>query len=243
MFTTLVNRISGRVLIIDNDKTRYNRLRQRVHDWADLIGNDGSLYMYTLTYDTKGTLGSAHQWRANHIREFMLALRQYLGSALLGYAWVAELTKAGVVHYHVLIRVVSGTYLPKPDKAGLWKYGLTRMDKAKTPFYIVKYVGKSYQKDFFKYPKGARLFAVWIAGDKQLDLRYRSLKDWQKKIVDDHGWEFLGDYKKPDTGWVYVSSSQTVNYSKLKGIEALRFMYPHLFDELSDDYLLENHCG
>ncbi len=234
-YTVLINRNTGKVLYLDTFKMRYDRLRGRVRDWADLVGNDGLLYMYTLTYDTKGTLGDACTWQPNHIRDFMLQLRKVLGSDLIGYAWVAELTRSGVLHYHVLVRVIEGTRLPYPDRDGLWLWGLTRLEQARTPWYIVKYVGKEYQKDFSRYPKGARLFGVWIAGEKQKELRYRNLKPWQKEVVDNFGWDALAEYRKPDTGYLYVGSCSTSGYAEFLGESAFKDKFSWVYDELGDD--------
>ena len=116
---------------------------------------------------------------------------------LLGYAWVAELQKRGAIHYHIMIAVpldvMIGDDLPYPDEAGLWRYGSTTTEYARTPFYLITYFfGKEYQKDFSRFPKGIRVFGVYIR-DKSLKqlLRYRSLKDYQKEIVDNYGWEGL----------------------------------------------------
>jgi hypothetical protein len=59
----------------------------------------------------------------------MLTLKKLLGDKLLAYAWVAELEKRGVIHYHIMIVVppdlVIGDDLPYPDEAVLWRYGST----------------------------------------------------------------------------------------------------------------------
>ncbi len=235
MYTVLINKGKGTVMYLDINKLRYNRLVQRVRDWADLAGTEGRLYMYTLTYDTKGTLRKAAKWSPNHIREFMLSLRVVLGKDLYAYAWVAELTKAGVIHYHVLARVKEGVHMPHPDTDGMWRWGMTRLDVAKTPWYIVKYIGKTYQKDFDKYPKGCRLFAVWLSGEKNVELRYRSLHQWEKEIVDKYGWDYLPDYRKPESGYQYVGTSLSKAYAEYIAKSAYDFEFAWLAEEIGDE--------
>ncbi len=158
----IVDRRTGEILAFDKSLIRISRMRKRIFAWADVLKpqmSDTAHYrvvMVTLTY------AKAWQWRKNQIREFMLSIRKICGKNLVGYAWVAELQERGAVHYHVELVVKKGTRIPKPDDSGLWKWGLTRIETAKTHFYICKYVGKEHQKtgDF---PKGMRMFAVWIA--------------------------------------------------------------------------------
>lgn len=76
-----------------------------------------------------------------------------------------EMQQRGVPHYHVMVYVSPGTDVPAPDDSGLWRHGSTRRETAKLGAkYILKYVGKEYQKEGL--PHGARMFAVWI-GKKQ----------------------------------------------------------------------------
>jgi hypothetical protein len=164
-------------------------MRRRISDWVKTVKtlSEYKFIMITLTYAPE------YDWEANHIREFMLSLKKLLGNNLLAYAWVAELQKRGTVHYHIIIAVpldvMIGDDLPYPDEVGLWLYGSTTTEYARTPFYLIKYLGKEYQKDFSRFPKGIRVFGVYIR-DKSLKqlLRFRSLKDYQKEIVDNYGW-------------------------------------------------------
>jgi hypothetical protein len=90
-----------------------------------------------------------------------------------------------------------GSDLPYPDKAGLWPFGFTRIEVAMTPFYLITYLGKEYQKDFSRFPKGIRVFAVFIRDELlKKALRYHSLKLFQKEIVDEFGWSELNALTK-----------------------------------------------
>jgi hypothetical protein len=191
-YTVLINRASNQVMVLDNFKVRYNRMRKRIAEWVKLLSAvpDFKYVMVTLTYAPE------YDWEPNHIRQFMLSLRKVLGKKLLAYAWVAELQKRGVIHYHVMLVVpndlVLGDDLPYPDEAGLWPYGFTRLEIARTPFYLITYLGKEYQKDFTKFPKGIRVFAVHIHdAELKQSLRYQSLRAYQQEFVDKFGWSEL----------------------------------------------------
>ncbi len=112
--------------------------------------------MVTLTYE------KSDDYEAGHIRNYVKSLKRKLGKRLLAWAWVAELQRRGAIHYHMTIMMEKGTRFPMPDKSGMWKFGMSKVQKAKSPWYLVKYVGKDHQKDLSKYPKGCRLYATSI---------------------------------------------------------------------------------
>ena len=146
--------------------------------------------MITLTYAPE------NNWEVNHIRTFMKSIRKVLGKRLLGYAWVAERQRRGAIHYHVLLAVPDdltiGDELPYPDEAGLWSYGFSRTEIARTPFYLITYLGKEYQKDFSMFPKGIRVFAVYIRDEEmKKELRFQSLRPYQQEYVNEFGWSEL----------------------------------------------------
>jgi hypothetical protein len=191
-FTVLRNPGLGKVMVLDPCQVRYNRMRNRISTWANVLNvySDIKLVMVTLTYSPE------HTWEPNHIKAFMRSMRRTLTDRLWGYAWVAELQKRGAIHYHVMLVVpndlVVGEDLPYPDEAGLWPYGFTRTETARTVFYLVTYLGKEYQKDFSAFPKGIRVFAVYIRQDEaKLKLRYDSLPSYQQAFVDEFGWSEL----------------------------------------------------
>jgi hypothetical protein len=156
-----------------------------------MAGCEGILKMITLTY--KGV----DDWQPKDITSFIRKMRTKLGDGLLAYCWVAELQKRGALHYHVLVWVKKGTRIPYPDKAGWWTGGMTSIVKARSPYYVLTYVSKEYQKDFDKFPKGARVYAVKIY-DQGLDLllKYDKLKDWEQGIVNSEGWGELKFWRK-----------------------------------------------
>jgi hypothetical protein len=78
---------------------------------------------------------------------------------------------------------------PYPDEAGLWPYGSTRVEVARSPFYLITYLKKEYQKDFSRFPKGIRAFAVYIREiEAKKELRFRSLRPYQQEFVKEFGW-------------------------------------------------------
>jgi hypothetical protein len=157
------HRVTGETIEFNKRGARLRRAQRRVKVWADVIdpyiqrlGENYRLVMVTLTYaDVDG-------WKANHIREYMLSLRAILKSRLLAYAWVAEMQRREAVHYHIVLLVKKGANIPMPDSSGMWVHGSSRIETARTPFYVLTYTGKEYQK-LGAYPKGLRIFAIWIS--------------------------------------------------------------------------------
>ncbi len=176
----LVDKFTGQFHSLDPKQGRISHMRRRCHAWATVlnvylkrVGRGYRLAMLTLTYhginlDT-GELLPDFGWQPNHIRDFMKKMRHALKDNLLAYAWVAELQQRGAVHYHVLILVRAGTNIPYPDQAGWWPHGSTRVETARTIFYIMKYAQKGQfindAGEYVVFPKGLRLFSVWIGVD------------------------------------------------------------------------------
>jgi hypothetical protein len=96
---------------------------------------------------------------------------------------------------------------------------------------MLSYTKKKYQKDYDKFPLGCRAFAVWIREDiLSIRLRYLSLKDWEKGIVDSDGWDSLPFYrrmKKSCNHWQYEGS-----YSDLESAEKQTEYWLALFEKL-----------
>jgi hypothetical protein len=157
------NKKTGQIIEYSARASRIRRMQKRIKAWSDVIkpyldkvGKSKRLVMITLTYEKIG------DWRPGHIREFMLKLRKVLRKNINAYAWVAENQMRGAVHYHVILLVEKGTNIPMPDKDGLWVHGSSRIETARSPYYILSYAGKEYQKVGI-FPKGLRMFAVWIS--------------------------------------------------------------------------------
>jgi len=154
---------------MDTFKVRLTTMRRRIFAWARALeawrdsGGRFRVAMVTLTYDDPAA------WRSDQLEAYLQWLRQKYrrSKRLLGFAWVAEIqadryrrTGQAVVHYHILLVLKPGTLLPKPDKTCYWKYGMSRVETAKTLYYICAYVGKEKQKDLALFPKSCRTYGL-----------------------------------------------------------------------------------
>jgi len=170
-----VHKITGERFPIVAPVLRHARLKRRVKAWSwslndfmqDRYAKFMRLVMITLT------LRDDVNWEPNMMRDFM---RHFVGVDnidLRGYAWVCELTKAGKPHFHMLLLVRAGSNIPKPDSendtqlAAWWPHGSSEIVTARSHWYIVKYVSKGHfvgtDGAWKQYPKGMRIFAVWVA--------------------------------------------------------------------------------
>lgn len=91
------------------------------------------------------------------------------------YVWVLELTKAGRPHYHIVWFLPKGVTLPKADKQGWWRYGMSNTVKARSPVgYLCKYTSKGIDPaSWGKLPRGAR-----IHGNGGYSISMRVTKIW-----------------------------------------------------------------
>jgi hypothetical protein len=82
--------------------------------------------------------------------------------------------------------VKRGTRIDKPDQAGWWVHGSTKIETARSQFYILKYTGKEHQK-MGNFPKGLRLFAVWISPRilKGLERWYFRVSTWPRWLANE----------------------------------------------------------
>lgn len=188
---------TGKAFIVDLFEHRLWLMRMRISAWANIVkvrrqDGDTRLVMITLTYRQVG------DYQPGHINTFMKNLKQRLGDRLMAFAWVCELQARGAVHYHVMLLVPKGTRIPKPDDAGMWSYGMSRIETARTPFYLVSYLGKEYQKDLSRLPKSARLYAASIRfGGEDTKNAFRTLSGLLK-VSQEHSeeliekWRFMG---------------------------------------------------
>lgn len=159
----MVDKETGEIRVLDRRQARLGRMRKRLSRWGDVAGDlvrEGKADLIQVT----STYAPGRGWRACDMSECVQAIHKRLGLRLFGYCWVAELQEDRpsheAVHYLLYLLVAPGTFLPKPDKAGLWPHGMTRVEANRRGIgYAMKYAQKVEQKggDF---PKGLRLFAV-----------------------------------------------------------------------------------
>lgn len=217
---------TGQVIELDNKAARLARMRRRVFSWANTVkdylpgvgvGREFRKVMITLTY------AGVDDWRPNHIRNYVKELRRRLDKSLVAYAWVAELQERGAVHYHIILIVRKGTKIPKPDQSGMWPHGMSKIETAKTVFYICSYMKKVYQKEG-NFPKGLRMFSVWIAPGSVAALavwlfRLSSLPKWLCDKIAGVGQQGSKWFRNPGGGWWYAghffrSPFQFLGYGK-----------------------------
>lgn len=184
-------------LELDRKELKYARLRRNIacaakmHEAALPAGKKHhNVIMVTLTYRPEAEWGNKDMAAyLNHVRMWMK--RRTAGASPLRYVWVAELTKAGRMHYHVLFWMPKGCTMPKADKQGWWPHGSTRTEKAVAPVkYVMKYASKMDSKVYrvsdvlvngrlcrkqveVCYPKGARCYGVG-----GLDQQFKYSRRW-----------------------------------------------------------------
>lgn len=147
------------VFEVDTGEIRVNRTRRNVFTNARLMddmcpqveGKKDKWAMVTATYR------DGVEWERRQITRLVKCIRRYVEERgfVFRYVWVLEMTKRGRPHYHLAIKLPHGVKLPKPDEAGWWTHGMTRIEFAR---YVVAYLAKYLSKvnSFDHYPKGAR---------------------------------------------------------------------------------------
>lgn len=159
-------------LMIDLDKVRLGKMRKRIYAWAKVMEDFFSgkrMVMITLTYE------KVDGYQSGHIREFLKRLKRITGEKLHGWAWVAELQKRGALHYHIIMVVDRGTNLPLPDKSGWWPHGMSKIETARSPWYLLTYTGKEFQKNFDLFPKNTRLYACSVRGNEKAKEKFKEI--------------------------------------------------------------------
>jgi hypothetical protein len=229
-YTVLKSSVTGKVIIIDSYKKRYDHMRERILSWANSMKDtDGEKYyrMLSLTYDVEGTKINPVNWKPNDIRDFELNLRNFLKDnfpdvILLGYAWVGEVMPVSKnYHYHLVMVTDRRVYLPDGVIPKMWGKGFVKITEGKTAFYLVAYTKKKNQKDYFYFPWGARGFGIWVSpcamsGEikSSLIMKFRSLKIWQMNYLMEHrngddltlDLEVLSGVRAPPSEWIWMGS-------------------------------------
>lgn len=207
-FVALRNFYTGNILIVDTFAVRLGRMKKSIIDWAYLVDKFRSshktrMVMVTLTY-RRGC-----DYKPGHIGDYLRNLKKRLGSALYAFAWVAELQKRRAVHYHVILVVEPGSDIPMPDKKGYWTHGMSKIETAKTAFYLATYAGKQYQKSIGDYPKSCRLYATSIRPAMKNKLPIDLLEAFSRKR------HFVTKTAEGETVWKYEASGATEDYARL----------------------------
>lgn len=217
-YAVFFNRLTGKAFSVDLVRLRMNKLQKRLRAWISAVTPSLSKKgvkrcMITLTYDTAGTVVDASSWSPDDINDFRRKLQRHKSMKVVAYAWVIELQANGTPHYHMLL-LYTGK-VPYPDKSGYWQKGMSNVRfRIRTLYYIIRYLGKEYQKNLQLLPKGARAYGLYVSTpDMREELRLASLPDGARKLVEDGGWEALEMLAKPS--WarsLYAGSAVTKGY-------------------------------
>jgi hypothetical protein len=175
---------------------RAERLRKTLRLIADqiercmacvLLGRGRSPYralFVTLTYkaNTKG--------KPRDVVECLKCVRSWLarqGLPMCPYLWVAELQKRGALHYHLMVWLRRGLHLPKLDRCGWWRHGMTKVETARNPIgYLVKYASKFNPGDVARFRKGTRLYGYGgLFPEVREGVRRARMARWMRHRVDE----------------------------------------------------------
>lgn len=174
--------VSGSGIEVDVQASRLKRLRCSVLTAARLhiAQRQGwRCCMATLTYAPE------HDWQPYQITHYCKSVREYLKR--LGYespsVWVQEFTKKGRPHYHVLHWLPLGVELLKPDDAGWWTWGFSRIEWVRNAVgYIAKYASKG--SSLHRPAKGARMYGILgLTGSALQEARWWRMPKWVRDCV------------------------------------------------------------
>lgn len=184
---------SAKPIRLDPVDMRFSKLKRRTITAARLHqeavqkgGFRGRWAFLTLTYaDPDG-------WRSRHLSDLFDHIRKWLSrrSRQLAYVWVAEIqlgrfmrTGDAVIHYHVMLWLPNGLTLPKPDKRGWWRHGMTKIEWARNPVgYMAKYSSKG--DGPAKFPKGARIHGTGgLCGEQRQEASYWRRPSWLREAT------------------------------------------------------------
>lgn len=195
---------------LDRSRIRAQRLKKsvitsaRLHDEEAKKGSArGAWYMLTTTY------ASGSDCSARDISELLKRIRGHFNRVVRSrvgrdrevfrYLWVGELTKRLRPHYHVLIWIPRGVFIPKADQRGWWPHGSTNIQKARNAVgYLAKYASKFCPAAAEAFPKGFRTHGVGGLGDESK----RELRWWKSPSEARDALGPLADIRKALGGYV-----------------------------------------
>lgn len=172
---------------LDQNRIRAMRLKKsiitgaRLHDQEAQAGSiRGAWYMLTATYREGSNYGP------RDVSDLVRSVRRFFDRAArlryrshrprFRYLWVGELTKRLRPHYHLLIWIPRGMFMPKADRAGWWPHGMTKIERARNAVgYLAKYASKFTGAMAEAFPKGFRTHAVGGLNDESK----RELRWWR----------------------------------------------------------------
>ena len=148
---------------VNVEALRIKRMRTSVGHAARLLHFDAHCERHAQRWNLKFitlTYADADGWEPGHFAAFRKAMREWCArrGVRLRYVWVAELQQRGALHYHIVVWLPKGKYLPHADACGWWPHGATNIKTAQSPVgYITKYASKTTADSLAGYPRGARM--------------------------------------------------------------------------------------
>ncbi len=139
-------------------------------------------------------------WQPHHISDYLDCVSKWASrrKVKLRNIWVCELQERGAPHYHVVFWIPVRLQLPKADKRGWWKHGLSRTEKVQSDItrYLSKYLSKDESKE--QLPRGARMYGYGgFSQAERYELYTRRMPKWMKDILR-YGDRFVREVGK---GW------------------------------------------
>ncbi len=150
-------------LAVNREASRLKRMRTSVGHAARLLHFDAHGERNAQLWNKKFltlTYADGEAWEAGHLAKFRNAMMMWCRSRNIRfrYVWVAELQKRGAIHYHVVVWLPKGKYLPFVDTARWWPHGQANVITAQSPIgYVMKYASKTTADQARNYPRGARM--------------------------------------------------------------------------------------
>lgn len=170
---------------------RLKRLQKSVRESAEVIQETlqnarvkYKAHMVTLTYRDDV------DWSPRQVSNYLKCVREWARrkAIFLHYVWVLELTKRGRPHYHVLFWLPRGISMPKADKQGWWRHGMTNTVPARSPVgYLCKYTSKGIDFDSWgKLPRGGRLYGHGgFTPSMRITRVWRLAPGWVRELIDE----------------------------------------------------------
>ena len=160
--------------------------------------------MVTLTYRPDV------DWSPRQVSNYLKCVREWARrkGIFIHYVWVLELTKKGRPHYHVLFWLPKGVSMPKADKQGWWKHGMTKSEWARSPVgYLCKYTSKGLDfESWGKLPRGGRLYGHGgYSPSMRITRAWRLAPAWVRELIDE-----MDGVRKVGCYWVNRASGMGI---------------------------------
>lgn len=183
------------------------------------------------------TLTYAENTRGNprDVSECLKRMRHWAAriGARVRYAWVAELQKRGALHYHLLVWLPRHLHLPKLDRRGWWRHGMTNVQTARNPVgYLVKYASKCRPEDLERLRKGTRLYGYgggWPGWRETLREKLRGR--WIRNVLE----------AKREAAWQADIEERIVEQERDEAY-ALHLMYPDEYPPPESEFVCEEEA-